>query len=265
MAAAVAIAPVRRAVEAVAEAVAVMEPHRAGEESSFAASPDRSDRQAAANESPILHDAPSDPVEVEAPPIAPVDLDQGRPPIEVTTAHEIQANAEPLEDVETVAARRYRSNAKHKRWSWPLSRLQSGILALVIIDSIVIGWRTDFVRFLPQTASFYASIGLPVNLRGIVFDGVATSTEQHDNVPILVVEGNIVNDTSRIVDVPRLKFAVRNAARQEIYSWTAVSPRATLPPGQSASFRSRLASPPPDAHDVLVRFINRYDILAGER
>ena len=40
-------------------------------------------------------------------------------------------------------------------------------------------------------------------------------------------------------------------------------PRATLPPGEAVAFRTRLASPPPDAHDVLVRFVNRRDILAG--
>jgi hypothetical protein len=89
--------------------------------------------------------------------------------------------------------------------------------------------------------------------------------EQHDGVPILVVEGTIANDTSRIVDVPRLKFVVRNAANEEIYSWTAVPPRANLPPGETVAFRSRLASPPPDGRDVLVRFVTRRDIISGTR
>ena len=75
---------------------------------------------------------------------------------------------------------------------------------------------------MPQTASFYARLGLSVNLRGLVFDNLNTEVEQHEGVPILVVEGEIFNETRRIVDVPRVRFAVRNAARQEIYSWTAV-------------------------------------------
>jgi hypothetical protein len=106
---------------------------------------------------------------------------------------------------------------------------------------------------------------LPVNLRGLNFDTLTTSTEQHENVPILVVEGSIVNDTRKMADMPHLRFAVRNAARQEIYSWTSVPPRNTLPPGEAVAFRTRLASPPPDAHDVLVRFLNRYDIMNGSR
>jgi hypothetical protein len=108
-------------------------------------------------------------------------------------------------------------------------------------------------------------LGLSVNLRGLALDGVTTTTEQHEGVPILVVEGSVVNDTRKIVDVPRLKFVVRNAANEEIYSWTAVPPRATLPPGETVAFRSRLASPPPDGRDVLVRFVTRHDIIAGTR
>jgi hypothetical protein len=118
---------------------------------------------------------------------------------------------------------------------------------------------------MPQTASFYAWIGMPVNMRGLDFDELAVTTEQHEGVPILVVAGDVVNITGKTLDVPHLRFAVRNAARQEIYSWTAVPPRSMLPPGDAVAFRSRLASPPPDAHDLLVRFVNRYDILTGAR
>jgi hypothetical protein len=89
--------------------------------------------------------------------------------------------------------------------------------------------------------------------------------EQHEGVPILVVEGNVVNAAHKPEDVPRLKFIVRNAARQEIYSWTAVPSRASLAPGEAVGFRTRLASPPSDARDVVLRFLNRRDVVAGSR
>jgi predicted Zn finger-like uncharacterized protein len=200
---------------------------------------------------------------VEAPSIAPVDLDEGQPPIEVEgTAEE---DAEPLEDIETYAARRQKRGFGRPSLHWPLSNLQSGILALLIVNAILVGWRDDVVRILPQTASFYSMLGLSVNLRGLALDSVTTTTEQHEGVPILVVEGNVVNNTRKIVDVPRLKFVVRNALNEEVYSWTAVPPRATLPPGEAVAFRSRLASPPIDGRDVLVRFVTRHDIIAGTR
>ena len=69
----------------------------------------------------------------------------------------------------------------------------------------------------------------------------------------------------KAVEVPRIKFIARNAARQEIYSWTVAPSRNVLSPGEALAFRSRLASPPRDAQDVLVRFVNRRDVFAGTR
>lgn len=225
----------------------------------FAAPADENAAAFAAGEESALTEEP----EVEAPPIVPVDLDEGRPPIDIDADDFVDHHDELHEDVETVAARRLQRNGKPRPNRWPLSRLQTGMLALVMVDFILIGWRSDVVRALPQTASFYALMGLPVNLRGLAFDNITTSTEQHEGVPILVVEGNIVNDARKVVDVPRLKFIVRNAARQEIYSWTAVPSTGVLPPGEAVSFHTRLASPPPEARDVLVRFVNRRDMLSA--
>ena len=203
----------------------------------------------------------ADTVEVEAPPLAPVDLDAGRPPIEIDAdGNGVRAN-EPAEDIETVAARR--AKGSRRRLQFPsLSRLQALILGLLIADAILIGWRTDVVRLLPQTASLYAHIGMPVNLRGLNIDDLATATETHEGVPILVVRGKIVNVTGAITEVPRLKLVVRDAARREIYSWTVVPPVARLLPYQATDFSSRLASPPAGSKDVMVRFLNRRDLMA---
>jgi predicted Zn finger-like uncharacterized protein len=283
IAAAEALAPVRRAVEAVAEMAAEA---RASDlpakppgvtadadgarlaPSARAEAPAEQAVAAAAEaaEDTRFGEAP----EVDSPPLAPADPGIAEPPGAVQSqtddAADGAAEVEPLDNVERFAARRAARRSKSELWSrWMLTRLQFATLALIVIDAIVVGWRADFVRFLPQTASFYALIGLPVNLRGLNLDNLTTSTEQHENVPILVVEGAVVNDTRKTADMPHLRFAVRNAAHQEIYSWTAAPPRSTLPPGEAASFRTRLASPPPDSHDVLVRFLNRYDIMNGTR
>jgi predicted Zn finger-like uncharacterized protein len=223
------------------------------------------DELPAAEPAAVEMDAGEPVATVEAPPIAPVDLDDGQPPIEVEADRAAEEDAEPLEDIETYAARRNKRGFRRPSLHWPLSNLQSGILALIVSNAILVGWRNDVVRILPQTASFYSMLGLSVNLRGLAFDSIITTTEQHEGVPILVVEGSVVNNTRKIVDVPRLKFVVRNSANEEVYSWTAVAPRATLPPGEAVAFRSRLASPPTDGRDVLVRFVTRHDIIAGTR
>jgi predicted Zn finger-like uncharacterized protein len=167
----------------------------------------------------------------------------------------------PAEDIESVAARRAQRQAAHRR-RWERSMWASAILSLVAVNLMLIGWRSNVVRWLPQTASLYAAIGLPVNLRGLVFTNVTTERETHDGVEVLVVQGTIVNDGKRPVEVPRLRFSVRYASGYEVYSWTALPTRNVLLPGESLPFSSRLASPPREGDRVEVRFFNRRDLGA---
>src|SRR5215468_8249347 len=101
--------------------------------------------------------------------------------------------------------RRANRQAAH-RLRWERSMWTSAILTLVAINLMLIGWRSNVVRWLPQMASFYAAIGLPVNLRGLVFTNVTTERETNDGVEVLVVQGMIVNIVKRAVEVPRLRF-----------------------------------------------------------
>jgi predicted Zn finger-like uncharacterized protein len=263
-AAAIAPAPEPQLAEAAAfgDELAAIEPTSAhGDMAADAA--DAPAFEPAAAEAESHSEATAEPVAMEAPPLAPVDLDRAQP-VALDAEHHDEPAAEPVEDIETYAARHDKRRSRFAL-RWPLSNMQTGILVLLIVDAILIGWRSDFVRVFPQTASFYAMLGLPVNLRGVTLEDVVTTAEQHEGVPILVVEGNIANRGHNIVDLSRLKFVVRNAMKEEIYSWTAVPPRASLPGGEAIGFRSRLASPPPEGRDVLVRFVTRHDIISGSR
>jgi len=205
--------------------------------------------------------APVDP-DVEDLFIAPADLFEGRPQIEINTGDSTNCQGGPR----AIAERRGRGRGRH--WSlpgWPMSRLQIVLLVLLVADCILVGWRAEIVRALPQASSFYKLVGLSVNLRDLAFDGVVTAAEQHGSAPVLVVEGNIINVARMMADIPRLKFIVRNAAQQEIASWTGVASRTMLPPGEAVSFRTKLASPPPDTHDIFVRFVDNRDIVTAER
>jgi predicted Zn finger-like uncharacterized protein len=129
------------------------------------------------------------------------------------------------------------------------------ILALMI-------WRAEVVRLLPQTATFYRMVGLEVNLRGLAFKDIKVTNETVDGKPVLVIEGIIVGETKKPVELPRLRFSVRDAQGTEIYAWNAVLEQPVLNPGERAYFKSRLASPPPEGRNIDVRFFNKRD-LAG--
>jgi predicted Zn finger-like uncharacterized protein len=130
------------------------------------------------------------------------------------------------------------------------------ILALMI-------WRAEIVRLAPQTATFYKMVGLEVNLRGLAFKDIKVSNETVDGKPVLVIEGTIVGETRKPVELPRLRFSVRDAQGAEIYAWNAVLEQPVLKPGERAYFKSRLASPPPEGRNIDVRFFNKRD-LAGQ-
>jgi hypothetical protein len=166
-------------------------------------------------------------------------------------------------DIEAVAARRAKDEAQGRRFGLPLPGWPTAVLALLLLDLGLIGWRADIVRAVPQTASLYAAIGLPVNLRGLVLADITTETVTNDGMPVLLIQGRIASTAKRTVDVPRLRFAVRNAAGNEIYTWTALPDRSLLAPGETLAFQSRLASPPPESRDMLVRFFNRHDLGVG--
>jgi predicted Zn finger-like uncharacterized protein len=168
------------------------------------------------------------------------------------------------EDVESFAARRDRLQAqrRHKRSS---SKWTALILVLLGFNVALVGARNEVVHFVPQTASLFAAIGLPVNLRNLSFEKVRITKEEHDGVTVLVVEGAIVGSGSKPVEVPRLRFAVRNSTGQEVYSWSAAPTRSTLGPGETLPFRSQLASPPADANDLLVRFVTVRDAATGAK
>ncbi len=170
---------------------------------------------------------------------------------------------EKAEDIESFAARRTRLAERRRNAAMSRPGLPLTILALIAVSAMLMLWRTNIVRMAPQTASLYSAIGLQVNLRGLAFEKVKTSREMHDGVPVLVIEGNIVSVAQRPVEVPRLRFAMHNAGGAEVYSWTTLPSRSILAPGEELAFRSRLASPPADGKDVLVRFFSRRDAMAG--
>ena len=153
------------------------------------------------------------------------------------------------------------------RLSAPQSRTPVSLAtASAAMGALVLGlviWRADLVRLLPQTAAFYKLVGLDVNLRGLRFKDVRVSSEMVEGKPVLVIEGSITGESNKPMEIPRLRFSVRDAQGAEIYAWNAVLEQSVLRPGERAQFKSRLASPPPEGRNIDVRFFNKRDITGG--
>jgi predicted Zn finger-like uncharacterized protein len=219
-------------------------------------------------ETPAAGEAPAtetqaEPEQAAAPSLSDIAIPSEQTPKAPDAATDAPAKAASVENV--AARRKITRGTARRRIPVRATRMPAIILLLACVVAALIGWRGTIVKHAPQMASLYAAIGMPVNLRGLIFSEVRVSRDIHDGVAVLMVEGTIASAASKPVEVPRLLFAMRNEAGGEVYAWTAMPTREVLEPGETLPFRSRLASPPGDGRDVTVRFFSRLDAIAGLR
>jgi hypothetical protein len=194
---------------------------------------------------------------------SPLELDEFEPGKDVWTPARLPA-AMPAEEPRIAAPRVHAPAAAIARyaswctsWRLPLSYFQLVVLGFAIADAAIIAWRADLVRAMPQTAGFYARLGLPVNVRGLRFDSFAATAEWRDGTPVLVVKGEISNTASKAEQVPLLHLSALNVEHTQIYSWAAPLARHALAPGETMPFTSELTLPPLDTREITVRFVDR--------
>src|SRR5262249_9688367 len=72
------------------------------------------------------------------------------------------------------------------RWRGALSGAQIFIIGCLMIDSLIIGSRPELISLMPQTASFYSAVGLPMDPYGLRFDDVSAVAERRDANPVLI-------------------------------------------------------------------------------
>ncbi len=137
----------------------------------------------------------------------------------------------------------------------------AGLVLLVAgIGWAVVRYRDNIAELWPQSATFYAAIGMPVNVRGLEIAGLSYKQEVEDGQPVLSISGRIVNVTGRELAVPELHASLSDEAKRELYHWNFDAGVPALKPGADAPFSTRLTSPPAEARMVDVRFAR-----AGER
>jgi len=77
------------------------------------------------------------------------------------------------------------------------SRWTAFILVLFAFNVALIGARSEVVRFFPQTASLFAAVGLPVNLRHLKSENMRISKETQEGLSALVIEGTSLQQSHR--------------------------------------------------------------------
>lgn len=124
----------------------------------------------------------------------------------------------------------------------------TAILALLIMQ------RQVAVSHVPQLAGVFRAIGLPVNLQGLAFERVVTELVEDAQGRFLIVQGEIRNIAKGTLAVPPIEIIIQDGSVKSLYTWTAEASRPTIIQGDSIPFRTRLASPPQNGANVILRF-----------
>jgi len=125
---------------------------------------------------------------------------------------------------------------------------------IAVVAGLSVFYRYSIVKTLPGTARLYAQLGMPVNVRGMSFANVVYTRDFENGLPILAIKGEVVNLTDEQKTLPRVRFGLLDATDQELYYWTVKVDKKPIGPNARVKFVTRLASPPPAAQGLIVRF-----------
>ncbi len=128
------------------------------------------------------------------------------------------------------------------------------IILVLALGGATVKYRQTIAAMWPQSASFYAALGMPVNLRGIEISGVSYHNQSENGEPVLAVSGRLVNVSTNELPVPRILVSLSDSDKRELYHWSFDANVATLEPGAVSTFTTRLSSPPREARHIEIRF-----------
>jgi predicted Zn finger-like uncharacterized protein len=210
-------------------------------------------------QSPAEQEPQSELEQVLAPPAAP-------DAVALAAAESAAEAAAPTDAVQSVEYRSSRSSSgtaakpkpKSRRLRMPALSYVAGWAALIGIVA-AIGWagvqyRQTIASLWPESASLYAALGMPVNVRGMALVNVSYQQDFEDGQPVLSVSGKVVNISDRELAVPELRAVLTDDSMHELYHWTFDVGVPTLKAGAESSFITRLSSPPAEARNINIRF-----------
>lgn len=128
----------------------------------------------------------------------------------------------------------------------------AAILFLIVWGGV--RYRDTIAGVWPQTSSLYAMLGMPVNARGLAFTGVNYRRDTEEGQQVLMVNGNVVNVTSRELAVPEIAVVLTDNDKRQLDRWVFSAGVTRLKPGQKIAFATRRTNPPEDARHLEMTF-----------
>lgn len=166
-----------------------------------------------------------------------------------------EGHAVPLNQTRKITIKRKRGDRRPM-----IAAVAAGTLVLL---GALISYRDAVVSVYPQSAGLFAMIGMPVNLRGLVFEEIVTERAVENGVDVLNIKGQIVSIDDQPTPIPALRFSMRDSRNNEIYSWQSRLPLDYVRPGERLPFESQVIAPPPQGQSIRIFFVDTTNPLAA--
>lgn len=131
-------------------------------------------------------------------------------------------------------------------------------LFLLLVVAIFVGGfvaREQIMAAWPASTKLYERLGLgaPTYDKVLVVRNGTSSYHTENGKQVLVIQGEVVNISSAVQQVPRLRATLREDGR-DVQSWIFQAAQSRLLPGEAASFVTRLTEPSPKATELTITF-----------
>lgn len=143
----------------------------------------------------------------------------------------------------------------------PLARMRrtarlGALVALLSLLLLGFSMRVDLVRWFPELAGLYASIGLPVNVVGLEFEDSKTLMSVRGGKAVMQIDAKIRSVSTHTVPVPAILVSLIDASGGTVYEWTVTPKIDQMEPGEVMDFSTEVNSPPQGAVRVRLSFTN---------
>ena len=127
---------------------------------------------------------------------------------------------------------------------------------LLAVPGTLIGARAPLVAALPAMSPLFDAIGLHVPVTGefLVIQNVGAWRKLKGDVEVMLIEGEILNDSDKLQTIPVLSSTLEDAAGNVLISAPYTPEETTLLPNDVAKFKFEIPKPDPRATQVTITF-----------
>ncbi|MCJ7598427.1 MAG: zinc-ribbon domain-containing protein [Methyloceanibacter sp.] len=133
-----------------------------------------------------------------------------------------------------------------------------GWLLLLVFNLGLIGFvlmaPMTLVSLLHGATRLYSALGMPINTKGLAFQGVTYGWSQDGEETVLEIKGDILNLTDAAMKLPIVVVVLLDENGKELAQYTTVTREDPLGAGEAAPFLAEIASPPVEVRKLKVRF-----------